>query len=89
MAPIIVRLRRWEQRRLQRLVQKTKDAGLRVRATIILHAAAGKRTGEIAEAVCYAPSAVVKVIHRFLTEGEEGVRDHRADNGQPKVDDDL
>lgn len=89
MAPIIVRVRRWEQRRLQRLVQKTKDAGLRVRATIILHAAAGKPTGEIAEAVCYAPSAVLKVIHRFLTEGEEGVRDHRADNGQPKVDDDL
>lgn len=89
MAPIIVRLQRGEKRRLQEIVRKTRDAGLRIRATIVLHAAAGKLTGEIAEAVCYDPSAVLKVIHRFLSEGEEGLRDRREDNGQPKVDDDL
>lgn len=89
MAPIIVRLHRGGKRRLQEIVRKTKDAGLRIRATIVLHAAAGKLTGEIAEAVCYDPSAVLKVVHRFLSEGEEGLRDRREDNGQPKVDDDL
>ncbi len=89
MAAIVVHLRRWEQRRLQRTMRKTRDAGLRIRALIIVHAAAGKRSGAIAEAVGYDPSAVLKVIHRFLAEGEEGLRDHRADNGQPKVDEAL
>ncbi len=86
MTAIVVRLRRGEQRRLQRIVHKTRDAGLRSRSLIILHAAAGKSTAQIADAVQYDPSAVLKVIHRFLAEGEEGLRDHRADNGQPKVD---
>jgi len=89
MAAIVVHLDRWKQRRLQRTVRKTRDAGLRTRSLIILHAAAGKRSGDIAEAVGYDPSAVLKVIHRFLAEGEEGLRDHRADNGQPKVDEAL
>jgi transposase len=89
MAAIVVHLWRWQQRRLQRTTRKTHDAGLRTRALIILHAAAGKRSGAIAEAVGYDPSAVLKVIHRFLTEGEDGLRDHLADNGQPKVDDAL
>ena len=89
MAAIVVHPRRWEQRRLQRTVRKTRDAGLRTRALIILHATAGKRSGNIAEAIGYAASAVLKVIHRFLAEGEEGLRDHRADNGQPKVDESL
>lgn len=86
MTAIVVHLRRWEQRRVQRAVRKSRDAGLRTRSLIILHAAAGKRSGDIAEAVGYDPSAVLKVIHRFLAESEDGLRDHRADNGQPKVD---
>jgi transposase len=73
---------------LQRAVRKTRDAGLRTRSLIILHAAAGKSSGAIAEAIGYDP-AVLKVIHRFLAEGEEGLRDHRVDNGQPKVDEPL
>lgn len=86
MTAIVVHLRRWEQRRLQRTVRKTRDAGLRTRALIILHAAGGKTSGDIAKAIGYDPSAVLKVIHRFLAEGEDGLRDHRADNGRPKVD---
>ena len=89
MTAILVHLRRWQQRRLQRTVRKTREAGLRIRSLIILHAAAGKSSGEIAEAISYDPSAVLKVIHRFLAEGEDGMRDHRADNGQPKVDEAL
>ena len=67
-------------------MRKTRDAGLRTRALIVLHAAGGKTSGDIAEAIGYDPSAVLKVIHRFLAEGEDGLRDHRADNGRPKVD---
>src|SRR3970040_263134 len=82
-------LRRWQRRRLQLTVRKTREAGLRTRSLIVLHAAAGKSSGAIAEAISYDPSAVLKVIHRFLAEGEDGMRDHRADNGQPKVDEAL
>lgn len=89
MTAIVVHLRRWQQRRLQRTVRKTFDAGLRTRSLIVLHAAAGKSSGAIAEAISYDPSAVLKVLHRFLAEGEDGMRDHRADNGQPKVDEAL
>jgi transposase len=71
---------------VQRTVRTTRDAGLRTRALIILHAAAGQRSGAIAEAVGYDPSAVLKVLQRFRAEGEAGLRDHRADNGRPKVD---
>src|SRR3970040_3044306 len=89
MTAILVHLRRWKQRLLQRTVRKTREAGLRIRSLIILRRAPGKSSGEIAEACSYDPSAVLKVIHRFLAEGEDGMRDHRADNGQPKVDEAL
>jgi transposase len=89
MPAIVVQLRRWDQRRLQRLIRKTREAGVRTRALIVLHAAAGKGTAAIAEAVGYDPSAVLKVLHRYRAEGEEGLRDHREDNGHTKVDDAL
>ena len=89
MTAIVVHLRRWEQRRLQRLMRTTRDAGLRTRALIVLHAAAGKCTAYIADAVGYDPSAVLKVLHRFGAAGEEGLRDHREDNGHAKVDDGM
>lgn len=86
MTAIVVRLPRGQQRRLRHTVEKTRDAGLRTRSLIIQHAAAGWGTSAIAGAVSYDPSAVLKVIHRFLAEGEDGLRDHRADNGHAKVD---
>ena len=89
MAAIVVQLPRGVRRRLQRLIRKTRDAGLRTRTLIILHAAAGKSTAGIAEAVGYHPSAVLKVVHRFVAEGEAGLRDHREDNGYPKITDEL
>src|SRR3990172_5911358 len=85
----IVQLSRSVRRRLQHLVRKTREVGVRTRALIILHAAAGKGTTQIADAVCYHPSAVLKVVHRFVTEGEAGLRDHREDNGYLKVNDAL
>jgi transposase len=89
MTAIVVQLRRWDHRRLQRLMRATRDAGVRSRALIVLHAAAGKGTAQIADAVGYDPSAVLKVLHRYGAEGAEGLRDHREDNGHAKVDDVL
>ena len=68
-------------------MRSTRDAGIRSRALIVLHAAAGKSTGHIADAVGYDPSAVLKVLHRYAAEGDDGLRDHREDNGHAKVDD--
>lgn len=85
----IVQLPRSVRRRLQHVVRKTREVGLRTRALIMLHAATGKGTAQIADAVGYHPSAVLKVVDRFVAEGEAGLRDHRADNGYPKVNDDL
>lgn len=51
----------------------------------MLHAAAGKGTAWIADAVGYHPSAVLKVRHRLRAEGETGLRYHREDNGSLKV----
>jgi len=89
MTAIVVQLRRWDHRRLQRLLRTTRDAGMRTRALIVLHAATGKGTAQIADAVGYDPSAVLKVLHRYRAEGDEGLRDHRADNGHAKIDDAL
>jgi transposase len=89
MTAIVVQLRRWDHRRLQRLLRTTRDAGMRTRALIVLHAATGKGTAQIADAVGYDPSAVLKVLHRYRAEGDEGLRDHREDNGHAKVDDVL
>jgi hypothetical protein len=79
MTGIVVQLRRWDHRRLQRLMRTTRDAGVRTRSLIVLHAATGKGTARIADAVGYDPSAVLKVLHRYRAEGDEGLRDHRED----------
>jgi len=84
MASMVGQVPRSVSRRLQHLVRKTREAGLRTRALIVLQAAAGKGTTQIADAVHYHPSAVLKVLHRFGAEGEAGLRDHREDNGYPR-----
>ena len=86
MTAIVVHPGRWEQRRLQRTVRKTREAGLRTRALIILHAAAGKSSGHIAEAIGYDPSAVLKVMHRFLAEGEEVIPAVSGEKGEKRLE---
>jgi Winged helix-turn helix len=62
-------------------MRTTRDAGVRSPTLIVLDAAAGKGTVQIAEAVGLNPSAVLKVLHRFRAERKGGLRDHREDNG--------
>jgi transposase len=49
----------------------------------------GWASPSIAEALGCAPATAVRVVHRFLDEGEAGLQDGRRDNGCPKVDPDL
>jgi len=86
---IVIQLRRAVRRRLERAFRKSRDAALRTRIQIVLLFDKGWRTPGIAEALGCAPATAVRVAHRFLEEGEEGLEDRRSDNGCPKVDADL
>lgn len=71
------------------MVRKTRDAALRTRIQIVLLFNKGWASPGIAEGLGCAPATVVRVVHRFLDEGEAGLEDGRRDNGCPKVDPDL
>ena len=86
---IVVKLPRPVRRRLEKSMRKTRDAAYRTRARIVLLFGKGWTSPRIAEALGCAPATAVRVIHRFLEDGEEGLLDHRRENGQPKVDEDL
>lgn len=86
---IIVRLTRPVRRRFERAMRKTDDADLRTRIQIVLHYHRGWGSNRIAEALGCVPATAIRVIHRFLDDGEDGLLDGRRENGQPKVDEDL
>jgi len=86
---IVVHLRRGDKRYLERRMRDTKDAALRVRYNIVLLYADGKRTDEIASSLHCGTSTAIRAANRFLAEGEAGLFDRRADNGEKKVDDDM
>ena len=71
---------------LRRLRRETKDAGLATRCQIILHAAKGRASRSIAEAVGCSRSWVSRVVERFREEGMAGLTDRREDNGALKLD---
>ena len=80
----VLQVARGVKRRLQRVVSKTRDAGERVRATILLLYAEGRSSAEIAAAVRYDVSAVRKVRQRFEAIGEAAVGDGRR-TARPRV----
>lgn len=86
---IVVDLSRHVRRRLERWARKASDAQLRTRILIVLRYGEGWGAHRIAEALGCVPATAVRVVHRFLELGEEGLLDGRRDNGQPKVDADL
>lgn len=89
MARIVVRLSYHVQQRLRGKLHRVRDARLRLRYQIVLLWAQGWSGGAIAAALGCAKSTATRWAHRFLAEGEAGLRDRRAENGQPKVDVDL
>lgn len=86
---IVVKLGRPARRRLERWAKSCRDADLRARILIVLKFAEGFGSSTIAEQLHVAPATAVRVAHRFLQQGEDGLLDGRRDNGVPKVDDDL
>lgn len=89
---IVIRLRRFVRRRLERVereFRKSRDPALRTRIQIVLLFDKNWTSPRIAEALGCAPATAVRVAHRFLEEAEAGLEDRRRDNGCPKVDADL
>src|SRR5262249_36645105 len=86
---IVVKLGRQAKRRLGRWAKSCRDADLRTRILIALKFAEGIGSSTIAEQLRVAPATAVRVAHRFLQQGEDGLLDGRRDNGVPKVDEDL
>ncbi len=86
MRRIVVCLEKRVKVRLRRLRRSTRDAGLAVRCQIILHAAKGRASRAIAEALGCSRSWASRVIRRFVDFGEAGLMDRREDNGSLKLD---
>jgi transposase len=86
MEKIVIRLTSRVKMRLRQTRRTTRDKGLAQRCQIVLHAAKGRPSRTIAEAVGCSRSWVSRVLERFLEGGEAGLVDRREDNGQQKLD---
>jgi len=84
----VIELSRQRIRKLHRRAAKTRDAALRTRYIILVHAARGLGRAAIAERLGCCEATVRRVRQRYLEEGESGLLDRRVDNGERKVDDD-
>jgi len=82
-------LKRPARRRLQKLDRKRPSADVRVRIRVILKVAAGLSCNAAAREVGCVPSTAVRIVARFVREGEASLVDHRSENGTRKVDDDV
>ncbi len=89
MPRIDLSLTRPQRRRVQRAMRKTKDPGFLRRCQIVLNYAADRGCTTTAEVLDCAPGTAVRVAHRFLEGGLDGLKDRRVDNGELKRDDDL
>lgn len=74
-------LRGTQSQRLARLARKTRDAGMRTRLLIIIHASWAWTKHKIAQAVGCCERTVMRVCARWVEEGEAGLVDRREDNG--------
>lgn len=77
------------KRRLRKIIEKCKDAGLRTRYLIVLNLAEGRSPTEVAETLKVARSTVYEVAKRFGEQGEAGLVDRREENGETKLGEDY
>jgi transposase len=89
MVRIVLRLEHRVKVQVRRIRRSTREAGLATRCQIVLHAAKGRSSRAIAEAVGCHRSWVSRVLTRFRDEGVPGLLDRREDNGQVKVTEDY
>ena len=86
MEGILPRLPDLVKRRISKLVQKTRDAGVHRRGMIILNLSHRRTVAETARVVGVAESTVRRVAERFRECGEASLFDGREDNGEVKLD---
>lgn len=66
---------------VEKQYKQEKEAVVKTHWQVIYLRLEGKRVEEIAETVGYSPGWVREIIRRYNKEGEEGLRDRRANNG--------
>jgi transposase len=74
------------RRKLSRWAMTSRDAGFRLRCTIVLNLVRGEPVQRISEILGCSRSQVYRVARRFVQQGEIGLSDRREDNGETKVD---
>lgn len=79
------RLTKRERSVLRTLARRSPDAGMRVRAKIVLSLVQGRAVQEIHRGGLCSVSQVYRVAERFVAEGPPGLADRREDNGEAKV----
>jgi transposase len=85
MPPILPPVRLAVKQRLQRHLQRCRDAGLRVRYLIVLNLLNGRGAYRTAEVLGVRNTTVYRVAKRFRAGGEAGLLDGREDNGTAKL----
>jgi transposase len=86
---LVVVLRRHARRSLEKAMRKSTDANFRVRCQAVLAYARGQGCDLASETLGCAPSTAIHAVRRYLRDGIAGLTDRRAENGNPKIDDDL
>jgi transposase len=89
MRKIVLCLPKRVKMELRRWRRWTRDKGLATRLQIVLHAAKGRASRAIAEALGCSRSCVSRVLRRYRAEGTPGLMDRREDNGQVKLTDEY
>jgi transposase len=79
------RLAKRERGVLRTLAKRSPDAGIRVRAKVVLSLVQGRSVQEIHRGGLSSVSQVYRVAERFVEEGPPGLADRREDNGEAKV----
>ena len=74
---------------LRRLARKTREAGVRVRCSVLLKVHSGMSCAAAARALDCAPSSAARMVARYRRRGEVSVIDGRVENGARKVDADV
>ena len=85
----LLSLKRPARRRVQKIDRSSTHADQRIRCRIVLKVASGLSRNAAARELGCAPSTAVRIVARYLAEGETALLDHRSDNGSCKVDADV
>jgi transposase len=85
MQAILLNVRLAVKERLRRNLRRCRDARVRLRYLIVFNALNGRSARQTEEVLQVHNTTVYRVLKRFRTYGEAGLRDGRADNGAEKL----